>query len=380
MGDPIHFAPGTSVVAVEGALAQSPRQEGIDRDLEYRQAGRGFTEPAVLRANRMMGGNMATSKQLHIYLDQNKWIDLARAYYDMSGGKKFRRILDRIRAGISNQTIVCPLSSEHVFETRKTRNLAKRKRLADVMSEISRGVTISPQNKMRQWEFARVLGKAFQKPYSTIPSAFGIGIPFAFGMEFIVRDESGSRVLMPEKFNLEVNELLASSETILNFLVGNDEATNIKALEQYSKFQEEFVKRVESFREKAKQHGKVAHRRAYIADLTIAIQDELIEVLESYGKTMKDFLNLGRDEITSIFENCPTADIEISLAVSRNEQWDKKVKGNDSIDIAFLTVAIPYCDVVVTEKFWGTLARQKNLHQKYRTLFSDLNELESILS
>ncbi len=324
---------------------------------------------------------MTTGKPLYIYLDQNKWIDLARAYYDMSGGKKFRRILDKIQVGISNQTIAFPLSSEHVFETRKARDMAKRKRLADVMSEISRGVTISPQNKMRQWELAQALGKAFQKPCSNIPSAFGIGIPFALGMEFIVRDENGNRVLMPEKFNLEVNEMLASSETMLNYLVGNDETTNIRALEQYNKSQEEFVERVESYREKAKQHGKVAHRRSYIANLTIAIQNELIEVLELYGKTMHDFLNLGRNEITSVFENCPTIDIEIALAVSRNEQWDKKVKSNDSVDIAFLTVAIPYCDVIVTEKFWGTLAKQKNLHQKYKTLlFSDLNELESILS
>jgi hypothetical protein len=330
----------------------------------------------------MVGGKMTTDKPLYIYLDQNKWIDLARAYYDTDRGKRFRGILDRIQEGTSNQTIVCPLSSEHVFETSKTRNPAKRKRLAVVMSEISHGVTISPQSTIRRWEFAHALGKTFQKTYPNIPSAFGIGIPFALGKEFIVRDESGNRVLMPEKFHLEVNELLASSETMISFLVGNNnEATNLKALEQYNKSQAEFVRRVESFREKSKQHGKVTHRRSYIANLTIAIQDELIEALKLYDKTMDDFLDLGRDGITSIYENCPTVDIEIALAVSRNEQWDKKVKANDSVDIAFLTIAIPCCDVIVTEKFWGTLARQKKLHQKYRTLlFGDLNELENILS
>ena len=213
-----------------------------------------------------------------------------------------------------------------------------------------------------------------------MPSAFGVGIPFALGKEFIVRDENGNRVLMPEKFNLEVNELLASSETIISFLMGKDEATNLKALEQYNRSQAEFVERVESFREKAKQHGKMAHRRAYIANLTIAIQDELIDVLKLYDKTMEDFLNLGRDEITSIYDNCPTVDIEIALVVSRNEQWDKKVKANDSVDIAFLTIAIPYCDVIVTEKFWCSLIQRTKLDKKYNTVvLRDINNLLEII-
>ena len=323
---------------------------------------------------------MTSDKPLYIYLDQNKWIDLARAYYEMEGGKRFRGALDKIQEGISNQTIVCPLSSEHVFETNKTKNRTRRKRLAVVMSEISRGVTISPQSQIRRREFAHILGKAFHKTYPVMPSAFGVGIPFALGKEFIVRDENGNRVLMPEKFNLEVNELLASSETIISFLMGNDEATNLKALEQYNRSQAEFVERVESFREKAKQHGKMAHRRAYIANLTIAIQDELIDVLKLYDKTMEDFLNLGRDEITSIYDNCPTVDIEIALVVSRNEQWDKKVKANDSVDIAFLTIAIPYCDVIITEKFWCSLIQRTKLDKKYNTVvLRDINNLLEII-
>lgn len=316
-----------------------------------------------------------------VYLDQNKWNDLSNAYYGLTQGRKFQHVLEKIQTAVSNKSAVFPISFEHWFETHKDPDRERRKRLAVVMSEISRGVSISPQSKIRRWEFTQELGKAFHKTYPSMPSVFGIGIPFALGKELIIRDESGNSVLMPEKFYLEVNELLASSETIISFLVGNDEATNLEAIEQYNNSQAELVGRVESFREKAKQSGKAAHRRAYIANLTIAIQDELIEALGLYHKTMDDFLNLGRDVITSIYKNCPTVDTEITIVTTRNEQWDKKVKANDSVDIAFLTTAIPYCDIVVTEKFWGTLAKQKKLHQKYKThFFSDLNELEGVLS
>jgi hypothetical protein len=320
-------------------------------------------------------------KPIYIYLDQNKWIDLSRAYYDMTEGQKFKRILDKIQKGISNKKIICPLSFEHVFETRKKKDLTRRKRLATVMSEISQGNTISPQSIMRKWELSRALGDLFQKPSIYMPSAFGVGIPFALGKEFVVKDEDGNRIEMPEKFHLEVDKTLTSLETMLSFFVDNDEATNLKAHEEYNKSQEEFIKRVEIFRQKSKKQGKTKHRYAYMMSLIIAIQNELKEPLELYNETLEKFFQLEDEKIISSFENCPTINTEVSLVVSRNEQWDKKIKINDSMDISFLTVAIPYCDIVVTEKFLGTLIRQNNLHEKYSTqIFSDLNELESILS
>ena len=38
-------------------LPNHPREEGIDRHLEYGSAGRGFTEPAVLRVDGVVGSS-----------------------------------------------------------------------------------------------------------------------------------------------------------------------------------------------------------------------------------------------------------------------------------------------------------------------------------
>ena len=72
----------------------------------------------------------------------------------------------------------------------------------------------------------------------------------------------------------------------------------------------------------------------------------------------------------------PVLDIEITLHVERNEHRDRKIGANDEIDIGFLSLAVPYCHAVVTEKFWTSLVRRHGLDQKCDTLVSsDMGEV-----
>ena len=130
-----------------------------------------------------------------------------------------------------------------------------------------------------------------------------------------------------------------------------------------------------------KSYSKSSRKRAYVADLTYYLQPELAKVLASYKQTFGDFLDLDKKRSKAFFEGVPTLIVEIELATERDEHWDKEVDPNDMTDISFLSVAIPYCDIVVTEKFWTDLARRKKLHEKYDTaILSDLLELGSYLS
>ena len=323
---------------------------------------------------------MKNEMPMVIYLDQNKWIDLARAYHDRPGGSQYKSVLQKIIDAVESKKAILPLSAQHIIETRKELNFERRKRLAKVMAEISHGITIAPQGRMARWELASSLGNIFQQQSPNIPSPFGIGIPFAFGMGNVIKDKNGNRVSQSNDIYKTVNKHLALPETMQIFLLGTDENTNIDAVKNYNKSLDDLVRRVENFRTKVKKQNKSIHQRAYMADLTVAIQDNLSEALHLYGKKMEDFINLGRESIISTFENCPSLDTEIALAVSRNQQWDKKVHINDSTDIAFLSVATPYCDVVITEKFWKNLARQTKLTEKYNTLLlNDLKDVEEIL-
>lgn len=88
-----------------------------------------------------------------------------------------------------------------MIETKKAKDVFRRKRLAEVMATLSKGITIAPQNRMSEWEIFYNIATIFNKPVPSIPSAFGYGIPFAFGLTYRVNEiTSGKPVKMPGQF------------------------------------------------------------------------------------------------------------------------------------------------------------------------------------
>jgi len=61
----------------------------------------------------------------------------------------------------------------------------------------------------------------------------------------------------------------------------------------------------------------------------------------------------------------PTVDVWMTTTVERDFDWNRVVTGNDIRDQAFLSTAIPYCDVVVTERYWGALVRRTGLSDRH---------------
>ena len=56
-----------------------------------------------------------------------------------------------------------------------------------------------------------------------------------------------------------------------------------------------------------------------------------------------------------------------TLATMRDMQKHRDIKANDINDLMALSVAIPYCDIVVTENFWTNLSKQAGLGSLYDT-------------
>lgn len=80
---------------------------------------------------------------VRVYLDQNKWIDLARAAHGHRDGERFHEALECVRASVANGFAQYPLSLGDYFETWRQGNEGARRRLAVTMTEISRHVSIA---------------------------------------------------------------------------------------------------------------------------------------------------------------------------------------------------------------------------------------------
>jgi hypothetical protein len=157
-----------------------------------------------------------SGQSVHVYLDQNKWVDLARAMTGHAGGARFRDILEIARHGSKAGFARFPLSPLHYLETLSTGSSRRRHDVGTVMNELSHGVTMASSDQLLPGEIDRALRMRWGIPKNLRERpVFGDGASFAFG-------EKPYRFPVPAA--LEV-----------------DEMTRNMIVEHYSKFMNEAI-------------------------------------------------------------------------------------------------------------------------------------------
>lgn len=312
-----------------------------------------------------------------IYLDQNQWIFLGRAYHNRSGGKKYSAILEKIQLAARAQSSLFPLSSAHFIETGKRRDSNSRQRLAHVMAEISQGWVFAPPDYLIPGQLRVVIADVFNRRKLPWPLALGRGVAFAFGEHENMHLELG----ISSNQASQLQEISAIPEVLIMFLVGRDETSRSKATESFTQGASRWAKNVERMRTVGQPFSKAIRKRAYVANLTLLLQKELTTQLALEKQDFEKFLALGRDGLLDFFSRVPCLDVEIELATERDENLSKAISPHDLVDLPFLNVAIPCCDVVVADKYWVDIAKRKKLDKKYNTvLLADLLELDQYLA
>lgn len=245
------------------------------------------------------------------------------------------------------------------------------------MVELSQGWTLAPPDYLVPRELQIAIANLFSHKPIAKPVALGRGVAFAFGRSDKLHDDLG---ISKERADA-LQAFLDSPSGLTELLIGDDEPLNIRSVNNFYRTATSLAQRVETARAEGKNYSRAVRKRAYVARLTIVLQPELTRVLSLYGKGLDDFLNLGKNRLMAFFEEIPTLNTEIELVTQRDEHWDRRVDPNDMVDVSVLSVAIPYCDIVVTERFWADLAKRKKLDKKYDTVvLSDLSELEEHLN
>src|SRR5260370_39919220 len=85
-----------------------------------------------------------------IFLDTNKWIELARGYYDKV--PELKMVSQTVTATSESGNAIFPISVAQLEETIKGSNPARRKRLAEFMLLVSKGWTILPATRIMSFE------------------------------------------------------------------------------------------------------------------------------------------------------------------------------------------------------------------------------------
>lgn len=119
-----------------------------------------------------------------VYLDQNKWIDLAAAARGLKKGTRFQDALLVAKAGVEAGELSLPLSSAHYMETNVRRQWRSRRDLALTMVALSQLHTIAPIQAVIPPEIDRALQAVAGRPTSPRDlRPFGFGASHAFATE-----------------------------------------------------------------------------------------------------------------------------------------------------------------------------------------------------
>jgi hypothetical protein len=149
---------------------------------------------------------------------------------------------------------------------------------------------------------------------------------------------------------------------------------------------EEAKKRARQEEELAEELRKDPSKIRILDDIVTArylyweLSDAFIEVLTRSGMKIEDFMKIGKKRVTDFVHYMPTSDIFTTLTKANLKNLNRSWKKNDIHDIDALAIAVPYCDIVVTEKHAYTQIKNAKLDVKYNTqLLKDMNDLPAVI-
>lgn len=247
------------------------------------------------------------------------------------------------------------------------------------MTAISRNHAIAAPHALLPAELDRALNRRFGRPETVLPlGPFGRGLIHAAGPAATqLLDKSRAEVLAAMS---HLDPAAATDELDALLLAGPSEDLPVAAIQQPPlEFGENFSREQNEQAQRFKQLNadKQTRRRAVAALTLIDIRVPTSEALARAGLTWPDLERLGADAVA--------ARPAVALRRARTDVASVRrprdgVEGERSQRHCYLSTAVGYCDVVVTERKWTHLLNVSGAAARFgTTVLRDLNDLKSIL-
>jgi hypothetical protein len=284
-----------------------------------------------------------------VYLDQNKWIELARIVHGKEQSPHAKAILHALNAATESGCIL-PLSAMHYMETARISNADRRARLGSVMWKYSKGNTLTSYPSVVRHELEVALSNHFPcaRPSENF-ALLGRGVSHAFG-EHRTSD-------LPYEVEEEIER---------SMLTGNSKL-NIEPLSfRNSVHRENFFAHLVSLHKTKEDLPKSKWENWLYAIALNDIRNPLAEVMCRHNIKKADFENLGETQLKAIMDAMPTRHLDIHLHRQVLKNLSYKAKITDLEDWAGLGIASCYCDVVVCEKHMANMIQRDRFSVKAR--------------
>ncbi|HEY7425706.1 MAG TPA: hypothetical protein VH682_15865 [Gemmataceae bacterium] len=315
-----------------------------------------------------------------LYLDQNKWIDLSRAHYGRPDGEAFQPALKAVREAVQSGRLVAPMSIVNLLEATSHKKPEPRERLARFMVDLSGNLAILPFMAVYPWEINNAVRAAFSDLLLLrIRAAIVVrGVHNALGKRMRIDG-------LPPEEEAKVIEELNGPDMSVKLLLAEGNARNLH--ETARKGDEEIAqicerKRAAAAAAKLSPEQRLGCEVAELCSQGVGRQ-WFMKGLKEVGVSLEDcFAQLrAKNKEKEFFRGMPSINVFLSLIATRDQELTRPIDRNDYKDIMGLAVAMPYCNLVVSEKHWGHMAKRLKFDKQYDTiLITDARELPEKLA
>jgi hypothetical protein len=339
-----------------------------------------------------------------VYLDFNHWIYLAKAAVGTTHGKAYESALERCRAARADGRAIFPLSAAHYMEMASIQDPAQRLDVAGVMAELSDFQVIVNRTVVARLELDAVLTHYVSPPATPLSKVelLGMGSGPAFGMVGGLRivDDQGNDITeqirqehgiefdvtmadITRRFERQVLEGPEDSEVPALRARGWDPTVTRRVAQQRADQEADLQARLASSAEYAKwSRGERLRDVVLGREVWLELREFLDEALALRGRPLTEVVGdePGKVPAHALVRAMPSSEVATVLKTEDHRNRDKRWQPNDIFDIDALALAVPYCDVVVTERHRCHVLRTARMNTRMSTtVLSSLNDLSSYL-
>jgi hypothetical protein len=307
-----------------------------------------------------------------IYLDKCFWIHLRAARAQVASPAGAPDLLDALIAGVSKGRLVCPISDALFLELMKQSDPATRGATAELIDELSCGITLSPEPTRVATEVAHLLHANTGHSVHPLEHLVWTKVPYVLGVQHPVASA------FPE------DEQLIIQKAFFDHLWGISLSTMVETIGSAWPPASPFVDIADRLNRDNAAHAP--NMKSFVQ----VYRDEINGVLELAAPIAADVLHdmaekaLGpdiqpsADERVGVTRQClgllraavrkpagrqALRTLQVGALLHAALRWNRtqKLDANDIFDFHHAGAALAYCDVLLTDGPMHTLLKQRHL-------------------
>lgn len=298
----------------------------------------------------------------YLYLDQKVLIELAQARLRKPGSEALWELRETLLSAVQAGTVVVPLSLAHYTETWSHGN---RVPLSIEIMAFSRFVTLTHISKLCRGEIDLALHAKFGRPEQCNPlDIFGFGYAHANGMPELMLDKVH---YTPEQHLLAEFAILSDPEEQVRI------ADVQRQHDTDSKFAENETRRAKILKEWRVTPEQLVTR--FRIQTLSDLEPYFLHAIIAADVTREELEQLGSSDLEDLISAVPSLFALTEMRRIRYADPAQGFKRTDMNDLRSLSVAVPYCDVVVTDKAMADLLLRSKLPERYGTeVFTNITD------